>query len=339
MQILHKNRILISLVALLAVVFAVGMVFDYKVPEIQASATDNVSGYAWSENIGWISFNCTNETPPCSGTNYGVNIDQFTGNFSGYAWSENIGWIDFAPAGPYPAAPNNAAKLGSDGLVTGWARALSADGLGWDGWIKMNPSGGVKLNAAKNGLEGYAWGSDVVGWIDFSPVFGGVNYSGIEIPPPGECNDGVDNADADILIDMADPGCTSTADTSEDQAPNFTVNSSNGIKADMLEGTAVTSTETTINITMIDTGDPVFSGPVTLSVDSSDLPGSTYNWSSTTINSPYGGSVSVTFSVNVPAGTPDNSYTIRIRASGGGINSYVNIPLNSNTIKPKFEEL
>ena len=62
--------------------------------KVNAGTTDNVSGWAWSENIGWISFN---NTTGGGTTNYGVNINPSTGVFSGYAWSENIGWIDFGP--------------------------------------------------------------------------------------------------------------------------------------------------------------------------------------------------------------------------------------------------
>lgn len=29
--------------------------------DVKAAATDNVAGYAWSENIGWISFNAADE--------------------------------------------------------------------------------------------------------------------------------------------------------------------------------------------------------------------------------------------------------------------------------------
>ncbi|MDD2565262.1 MAG: hypothetical protein PHZ26_01125 [Candidatus Gracilibacteria bacterium] len=44
-----------------------------------------VSGYAWSENAGWIAFiNGVNDTK------YNAN----TGKFSGFARSENLGWID-----------------------------------------------------------------------------------------------------------------------------------------------------------------------------------------------------------------------------------------------------
>jgi len=44
-----------------------------------------LSGYAWSENAGWIKFN------PAQG---GVTQDG-NGNLSGSAWGERLGWIDF----------------------------------------------------------------------------------------------------------------------------------------------------------------------------------------------------------------------------------------------------
>lgn len=44
-------------------VFLMSFVF---IGNTKAAASDNVSGWAWSENIGWISFN---------GSNYGVNIN------------------------------------------------------------------------------------------------------------------------------------------------------------------------------------------------------------------------------------------------------------------------
>ncbi|MDD5750689.1 MAG: hypothetical protein PHU56_03525 [Candidatus Pacebacteria bacterium] len=68
---------------------------------------------------------------------YGVNIAS-NGNFSGYAWSNNIGWIRFDPAGPYPASPAYSVKMDTvTGVISGWARAL-ANGGGWDGWIKLD---------------------------------------------------------------------------------------------------------------------------------------------------------------------------------------------------------
>jgi hypothetical protein len=105
-----------------------------------AESDDNFSGYAWSDNFGWISFNCTNESN-CGDSDYGVDLDMEYGDFSGYAWSENIGWIDFNPSGPYPGAPAHGAKYeyedtGDERRVTGWAKALV---LGDKGWIRMHP--------------------------------------------------------------------------------------------------------------------------------------------------------------------------------------------------------
>lgn len=45
-----------------------------------------LSGYAWSENAGWINF------APSGG---GVSLDNTTGELKGYAWGENIGWLSF----------------------------------------------------------------------------------------------------------------------------------------------------------------------------------------------------------------------------------------------------
>lgn len=87
------------------------------------------------------------------------------------------------------------------------ADALGAGG--WDGWIKLSSTAsdahvyGVTFNSVNNKFEGYAWGSEVVGWIDFNPAFGGVVLSG-----GTECSDGINNDPAqDPLIDSADPGC------------------------------------------------------------------------------------------------------------------------------------
>jgi hypothetical protein len=119
--------------------------------------------------------------PACNVVNYGVHIDPETGVLSGFAWSENIGWITFdrSIAGPPPQNPylneTFLAKVEpkiSGNTVTyefsGWARAISgcdcvdqagnpcdwtASSLpsgahcsssnpcqncgGWDGWISL----------------------------------------------------------------------------------------------------------------------------------------------------------------------------------------------------------
>jgi len=63
-----------------------------------------LTGWAYNDAIGWISFTCnhTNDgtSPPyntneCITTNYGVTINSSSGDFSGWAWNDIVGWISF----------------------------------------------------------------------------------------------------------------------------------------------------------------------------------------------------------------------------------------------------
>lgn len=55
----------------------------------------NLSGFAWSENAGWISFSCEN-TSSCAVVDYGVVADPQNGSITGFAWSENVGWLSLS---------------------------------------------------------------------------------------------------------------------------------------------------------------------------------------------------------------------------------------------------
>lgn len=132
--------------------------------------------------------------------NYGVNVDVTTGNVSGRAWSENYGWISFeeseltgCPNNRCAAFVNKSYRLTSDGstitALDGWARILSipeggTNAGGWAGWIRLSTntsfalgmhylaltdSGNGKYSFGRPGdlLSIYAW-SDELGWIDFS---------------------------------------------------------------------------------------------------------------------------------------------------------------------------
>ena len=175
--------------------------FRQNIKISSADASNNVSGYAWSSNVGWVSFNCTNDnTCDTPGHNYGVSVDPATGNFSGYAWSPSVGWIDFAPTSGYPAAPNTGVHYNSaTGVVTGWAKILT---LGANGWLKMSDDSvtvwngkGVKINSTTGDLNGYAWNANDdgsgIGWLSFNcsnetPACSGTNYkviANISSPP------------------------------------------------------------------------------------------------------------------------------------------------------------
>ena len=138
----------------------------------------NLYGWAWSEKIGWISFNSKNCDPdddgfsngigacPPAGTfipDYGVFLPiggAETRYFQGYAWSDRIGWIRFSPPIPYPdwavtdCQNSNAYMMNYNiyGLVRACAGApnpsVCGGGIGpnpnsggWDGWICLNDLG------------------------------------------------------------------------------------------------------------------------------------------------------------------------------------------------------
>ena len=159
-----KKKILVFLILIIL------SVSFFVIKETKAGAGDNVYGWAWSENIGWISFN---NTSGGGAIDYGVNVNPVTGIFSGYAWSDNIGWISFEPA-DLIGCPSGTCQAIVDlvtGLVSGWARAL-AYGDGWEGWIKFNGASYQTIIDSSVGppseFEDWAWGDDVVGWISFN---------------------------------------------------------------------------------------------------------------------------------------------------------------------------
>lgn len=187
----YKNSLFLGILSLLLSGF-------FFTPQAQAAyPVTELEGYAWSSNIGWISLNC--KTGGVGGadicgagagkSDYRVRING-SGTITGYAWSSNIGWIRFGGLSGFPTDPQN---TGGDAGVTGfypdltfegWARAcagtLSVPGTcttmasrtdGWDGWISLKGrSGGVSWGVAtdSNGIQtdSWAWGGDVVGWID-----------------------------------------------------------------------------------------------------------------------------------------------------------------------------
>lgn len=146
-----------------------------------AGSGDNVSGFAWSENIGWISFNNTSG----GGTvDYGVNIAA-DGTMSGHAWSENIGWITFNEA-DLAGCPSGTCKAWIDTTcpsgqctVAGWARVL-ANGGGWEGWIKLGGTAQdgspypLYVNSSTGEFHGWGWSDVVAGWINFNCADRGV---------------------------------------------------------------------------------------------------------------------------------------------------------------------
>ncbi len=155
---------------------------------VSADASGPLTGWLWSGGasgttaevsggIGWISLNCSN-TSTCGAVNYGISVGA-NGIISGYAWSENIGWVsaNSADLAGCPTTPCEAKLL--NGSLTGWLKALSggtAQSGGWDGWISLSGTNYGPTQLSNGKFFGYAWGSDIVGWIDFQ-------YAGVSCTP------------------------------------------------------------------------------------------------------------------------------------------------------------
>lgn len=161
-------------------------------------------GYAWSDTIGWISMNCAEGSATggsiCGTNNYKVQIipdsnpmDTILGSIEGYAWSDTIGWIKFGGLSNFPSNAYGDAQIrltSGDYYMYGWARAcagtengdcstMTDHADGWDGWISLKSSNVVAapvtydVRIFGSNFGGYAWGSDVIGWVDF----GGVSFT------------------------------------------------------------------------------------------------------------------------------------------------------------------
>ena len=139
-----------------AAVFVILVAFN--APHASSSTGGALSGWAWSDNVGWVSL---------SGSGYGLTTDG-SGNVGGYAWSDNIGWIRPAQSGD--GCPGTGAVF-SGGSLTGWLYVLSAATSqgSWDGCISLSGSGYGVTNASNPSYNAnYAWGSTVVGWLSFN---------------------------------------------------------------------------------------------------------------------------------------------------------------------------
>ncbi|MEK7144402.1 MAG: prepilin-type N-terminal cleavage/methylation domain-containing protein [Patescibacteria group bacterium] len=153
----------------------------------------NLSGYAWSPLIGWISF---------SGPNYGVLENKTTGALYGYAWSSRIGWISFNASDGTHTAPRVDFTTGN---ISGWARAcaafadkttcsepLDSKSGGWDGWIALS---GIAQDGSRYGITqsstcewtGFAWGSTGIGAISVRGTAADYSTYGVTGDDPAAC--------------------------------------------------------------------------------------------------------------------------------------------------------
>lgn len=156
-----------------------------------------LSGYAWNENIGLISLNCSNDNS-CATRNYKIEIDTKnkdggygSGDIRGRAWNDTVGYISFNDADlsgcPSGACLSRVIWYTGGGEFQGWAKVVGPNGNEVNDpiWISLTceNSGScntsdysVRINSNSGVLSGFAWSGNTVyidtieplGWIDFS---------------------------------------------------------------------------------------------------------------------------------------------------------------------------
>lgn len=151
-----------------------------------------MSGFAYSETFGWISFNSSDTGSPI---NYGVNINRKTGTTTGFAWSENAGWIAFQSVTVCSNDNTRACNVNADCFGPGICGAdASFPGYGFaapaEGDCALVCTAAEKCTACYNRTKGkiYGWAKVVSlgndGWIKlqkFSTDAGG-SY-GLNVDP------------------------------------------------------------------------------------------------------------------------------------------------------------
>ena len=130
------------------------------------AGTGQLEGWGWSDGIGWVSLNCATDEQCNPATEDHKVIIDVSGDLSGEAWSDNLGWLSFdradtgnPPGDPYQASGAIARYDSTTKEFSGWARFLTAPEGGWDGWIK---------------LRCYGAECDVNGWSDGKSSTSGV---------------------------------------------------------------------------------------------------------------------------------------------------------------------
>ena len=152
---------------------------DYGVTIDTTQTPSPMSGYAWS-SIGWISFNSSELTGCPDGTCL-AQLDSVAGGVR-----KMSGWARACAV--FVTGCSGALK--TDGSLGGWAGFISlspkvGDTIAYDPAVNCRvapgsvPPGcfGVRMDTTggnANNFSGFAWGDEVLGWINFAPLVTGV---------------------------------------------------------------------------------------------------------------------------------------------------------------------
>jgi hypothetical protein len=140
----------------------------------------SVTGFAWSENIGWVSHNHNDVGNLFF---YGVDLND-EGNLIGWGWAKHFGWINYDPNGHYPAGnglPDYSAKWDAcTGKVKGWAQIeqLKEYGYNTQSWVLLGSDQsdfGVRIDPLTGKFSGWAW-NPFYGWFNYRTVSDKLNF-------------------------------------------------------------------------------------------------------------------------------------------------------------------
>lgn len=221
--------------------------------------TNEIIGWLWSENYGWVSLssdNCQrmvqiNQSSGCiyadgQLVDYGVYLEN--NQLYGWGWSENVGWVCFGST-----CSNLSSEFGlqiplsgwnislANGQLTGWAKVLS---LGDDGWVKFDGQTSVKPNNRPLGNACYncqdvcvSYSACSEGDVDCQPQciefekrcdscfsqtkFGGVNNNNPYHPEVSEIGENCNDNPQDCWLEGGNAYfCSSCRPCQEDGLPN-----------------------------------------------------------------------------------------------------------------------
>ena len=119
------------------ILFLVAVIIILGISSTVEASAQELFGYIYSENLGWISLNCSN-TDSCASVDYKV-LKNNAGELSGYGYSDIGGWINFNP---------NFGGVNIDVAgVYGWAFTENS------GWLNFNGEKVVSINDLQNNIS------------------------------------------------------------------------------------------------------------------------------------------------------------------------------------------
>lgn len=171
---MKKVKLILFFILILALVFLGYFLNSASKTKAQTVAPTSLTGYANFLNLeqgGTASpaiFFTGNNGGSTGNISYAVQYNTSTG-LTGYGWSPIYGWINFT--GNTASVPS----FQNDGEATEWANGqISLSGS--NGGSTGNMTYSINFDPTSGQGSGYAWGGNVLGWIDFSHVI---------VPPNG----------------------------------------------------------------------------------------------------------------------------------------------------------